>query len=138
MNEKKIKRIVNECIRKILTENTENITMDTISDMVGGYSYDNNEPNSLIDDFQMMVYDVLYHAAKKRNGEEMWLDTEYTDCNPDMIGKYIEVYRKQMNEDYTRLYNELKENQIKGNEALDYCTQQFINYQQYNKIEKYE
>lgn len=132
MTSKMLKKIVSESIRKILFENVENVTMDTLEEIVG-YKYYPDEPHKFVDDFEMMIKNVLSTAIKKNNGEELLFDTDYPECNPDMVGTYINVYRNQMNNDFMKIYNELKEKQVNANNLLDECVQLFIQYKQSNR-----
>ena len=132
MTNKMLKKIVSESIKKILFENMENITMDTLEEIVG-YKYYPDEPHKFIDDFEMMVKDVLSTAIRKNNGEELLFDTDYPECNPDMVGTYINVYRNQMNNDFMKIYNELREKQSNANKLLDDCVQLFTQYKQSNR-----
>lgn len=131
INESKIRQIVNESIRKVLKENTENVSMETIEDIVG-YSYDQDEPYRFAFDFKMMVEDVLKTEMnkKKHPGDPFYDGTDYPDCNPELIGKYIEIYRTQMNNDIMTIYNNLKEKQIEANEMLDQCVNLYTQYKQ--------
>lgn len=131
LNETKIKQIVNETIKKVLKENTENASIETVEDIVG-YSYDPDEPYRFAFDFKMMVEDVLGNEAfkKKYPGDQFYDRTDYPDCNPEMIGEYIEIYRTQMNNDMMTIYNNLKEKQIEANEMLDQCVNLYTQYKQ--------
>jgi len=131
LNETKIKQIVNETIKKVLKENTENVSMKTIENIVG-YSYDHDEPYRFAFDFNMMVEDVLKREMnkKKHPGDPFYDSTDYPDCNPELIGKYIEIYRTQMNNDMMTIYNNLKEKQIEANEILDQCVNLYTQYKQ--------
>ena len=131
LNETKIKQIVNESIKKILKENVDGVSMDTIENIVG-YSYDHDEPYRFAFDFKMMVEDVLNNEAykKKYPGDPFYEKSDYPDCNPELIGEYIETYRTQMNNDMMTIYNNLKEKQIEANEMLDQCVNLFTQYKQ--------
>lgn len=131
INESKLRQIVNESIRKVLNENTDNTSMETIENIVG-YSYDQDEPYRFAFDFKMMVEDVLSNEAfkKKYPGDSFYNRTDYPDCNPELIGEYIEIYRKQMNNDMMTIYNNLKEKQIEANEMLDQCVNLYTQYKQ--------
>ena len=130
INESRLREIVSENVIKILNEGiNNNITINDIEDIVG-YGYDSEDPNRLLNDFEVMVEDVLEHAYNNERGIENMFDSDYKDCNPEMIGEYIDVYREKMNSDYTRMYNELKEKMEKGNEILNRCTQLFAKYKQ--------
>ena len=131
INESKIRQIVNETIKKVLKENTENVSMETIEDIVG-YSYDPDEPYRFVFDFKMMVEDVLKTEMNKKKypGDPFYDRTDYPDCNPELIGEYIEIYRTQMNNDIMTIYNNLKEKQIEANEMLDQCVNLYTQYKQ--------
>lgn len=131
LNENKIKQIVNETIKKVLKENTENVSMETIEDITN-YSYDPDKPYDFAFDFKMMVEDVLGNEAfkKKYPGDPFYDRTDYPDCNPELIGEYIEIYRTQMNNDMMTIYNNLKEKQIEANEMLDQCVNLYTQYKQ--------
>lgn len=131
INESKIRQIVNESIRKVLKENTENVSMETIENIID-YSYDPDEPYRFAFDFKMMVEDVLNNEAykKKYPGDPFYEKSDYPDCNPELIGEYIETYRTQMNNDMMTIYNNLKEKQIEANEMLDQCVNLFTQYKQ--------
>lgn len=132
MTTKMLKKIVSESIKKTLFENMENVTMDTLEELVG-YKYYPDEPHKFVDDFEMMIRDVLSTATRKNNGEELLFDTDYPECNPDMVGTYINVYRNQMNSDFMKIYNELREKQVNANNLLDECVQLFTQYKQSNR-----
>ena len=83
-----------------------------------------------LNDFEVMVEDVLEHAYNNERGIENMFDSDYKDCDPEMIGEYINVYREQMNSDYNRMYTELKEKMERGNEILNKCTQLYTKYKQ--------
>jgi hypothetical protein len=106
--------------------------METIEDIVG-YSYDPDEPCRFAFDFKMMVEDVLKTEMNKRKhpGDPLYDYTDYPNCNPELISKYIEIYRTQMNNDIMTIYNNLKEQQIEANEMLDQCVNLYTQYKQY-------
>ena len=130
ISENKLREIVSENIIKILNEGiNNNITINDIEEVVG-YNYDSEDPNRLLNDFEVMVEDVLEHAYNNEHGIENMFDSDYKNCNPEMIGTYIDMYREQMNSDYNRMYNELRDKMEKGNEILNRCTQLFAKYKQ--------
>ena len=132
LNETKIKQIVNESIKKVLKENADNISMETIEDIVD-YSYDPDEPYHFAYYFKMMVESVLENEAFKKkypDSHPFFGKTDYPDCNPELIGEYIETYRTQMNNDMMTIYNNLKEKQIEANEMLDQCVNLYTQYKQ--------
>ena len=131
ISESKLKQIVNETIKKVLKENTENVSMETIENIID-YSYDPDEPYRFAFDFKMMVEDVLSNEMnkKKHPGDPFYNETDYPDCNPELIGEYIETYRTQMNNDMMTIYNNLKEKQIEANEMLDQCVNLYTQYKQ--------
>lgn len=131
LNESKLKQIVNESIKKILKENIDNVSMETIED-VTNYSYDPDEPYGFAYYFKAMVEDVLKTEMNKKKypGDPFYDRTDYPDCNPELIGEYIEIYRTQMNNDMMTIYNNLKEKQIEANEMLDQCINLYTQYKQ--------
>lgn len=137
LTEKKLKEIISESIKKYLKENNQpNITIESIANMIG-VKYYQNEPDYLLGEFKIMIEDVINYEVKKSHGNEPVSDIDYPDCNPELIGKYIDVYRNQMNKDYMSMFTNLKEKQINANEVLDKLTQKYINFKQNGEF-KYE
>ena len=129
MNNTKIKNIIKESIRRVLKENLDNSSWEELIDIIG-YNYYEDEPEHILPDFQYMVDDVLTNAYNKKNKDTSLFDTDYPECNPENIGKYIEMMRTHVNNDFMQLYNQLKEKQVHANEILDNCTKQFVNFKQ--------